>query len=70
VAGISGKAGENTEKCPLENKWQCPTTKDVVGHCHLSAKGQNGLTCRHRKNDLALKLFEAYARSFFYPQPA
>ena len=26
VAGIPGKARENTEKCPLENKWQCPTT--------------------------------------------
>jgi len=40
-----------------------------VGHCHLSAKGQNGLTCRHRKNDLALKLFEACARSFFILDP-
>ena len=43
---------------------------NVVGHCHLFSKGQNGLACRHRKNDLALKLFEACARSFFYPQPA
>jgi hypothetical protein len=27
VAGIPGKARENIGKCPLENKWQCPTTK-------------------------------------------
>ena len=26
VAGISGKARENKEKCPLQNKRQCPAT--------------------------------------------
>jgi len=26
VAGITGKVRENTGKCPLKNKWQCPTT--------------------------------------------
>jgi hypothetical protein len=39
------------------------------GTAIYSPKGQNGLTCRHRQKDLALKLFEACARSFFILNP-
>ncbi|MCM0757658.1 hypothetical protein M7775_03620, partial [Sporomusa sphaeroides DSM 2875] len=36
VAGITGKARENKEKCPLQNKRQCPTTRENLENLDLS----------------------------------
>jgi len=48
VKGIPGFARENTEKCLLKNKWQCPTTLE-------NAVRPLGLTAFIKKGDYRTK---------------